>query len=222
MVRVALAGHADERRLTYPVQDPTGERWFNAQVVGIPGQHSGALVVHLDITAEKAREQQWQHCALHDALTGLPNRALLSDRLEHAVARSARDADSLAVLFIDIDAFKAVNDRFGHHTGDELLRRAAEQMAGSVRSADTFGRWGGDEFLVIAERLDDAFSANDVADRLTASVDTPFDVGSERLTVSVSIGAAYLEAFQTPEQLIQKADHALRSGRAARPQRTAR
>jgi diguanylate cyclase (GGDEF)-like protein/PAS domain S-box-containing protein len=222
LVRAALAGARDERRLAYPVQAPRGQRWFSLHVVPIPGQHSGALVVHIDITAEKMREQQWQHRALHDSLTGLPNRALLTDRLEHAIAGAARDPRSLALLFLDIDAFKAINDRFGHHTGDVLLCRAAEQMTGSVRAADTVGRWGGDEFLVIAERLDVHVSAAALADRLTASLAAPLAVGADRIQVNISVGIAHLEPQQTADQLVQSADRALHVARSSRVDRLGR
>src|SRR4051794_20072040 len=139
------------------------------------------------------REQNWQRRALHDPLTGLPNRALLTDRLEHAIAGAARDPGSLALLFLDIDAFKAINDRFGHHIGDDLLCRVGKRMTGSVRAADTVGRWGGDEFLVIAEHLDASLSADAVAGRLTASLAEPLVVGADQIQVNVSIGIAHLE-----------------------------
>jgi diguanylate cyclase (GGDEF)-like protein len=222
LVRAALAGSGDERQLTYPVQAPEGRRWFSLRVVPIPTQHSGALVVHIDVTDEKVREQGWQHRALHDPLTGLPNRALLTDRLEHAIAGAARDPRSLALLFLDIDAFKAVNDRFGHHTGDDLLRRTAKQLTGSVRAADTVGRWGGDEFLVIAEQLDASVSADALAGRLTASLAAPFPVGADQIQVTVSIGIAHLEPQQTADQLVQSADRALLAGRSGRVDRLRR
>lgn len=220
MVRTALSGHEDERRLAYPVEEPTGQRWFSLQVVGVPGQHSCALVVHLDITSEKAQQQR-RHRASHDTLTGLPNRALLSERLERAVAGAARGDGPMAVLFVDIDAFASVNDRFGHNAGDDLLRRTARQMAGRVRSSDTLGRWGGSEFLVIAERLHGSFTADDVSRRLAMSVAAPFDVGAERLAVSLSVGIAQLQDGETADELVQRANQALHTGRAARAARAA-
>jgi GGDEF domain-containing protein len=150
-IRAALAGRATDRRICY--RDADG-RWFGMQALPVSAPAGGALVLHLDITAERRREDHWRHQAMHDALTGLPNRSLLLDRLDHAVAGAARDPRSLAVLFIDLDAFKTVNDRHGHAAGDQVLRAAAQRMADSVRSGDTIGRWGGDEFLVVAERLE--------------------------------------------------------------------
>ncbi len=180
LVRTALGGAIRETRLTYAAASTAGTRWFSVQAIPIPGRHSGALVVHTDTTADRQREREWQHRALHDPLTGLPNRALLSDRLEHAVAAAARDPRSLGVLFVDLDDFKAVNDTAGHAAGDQVLAEVATRMAGSVRAADTLGRWGGDEFLVIAERLDSSTTAADVAGRLTASLNEPVSIGTSR------------------------------------------
>jgi GGDEF domain-containing protein len=139
LVRLALQGVQPDRTVCYECSDG---RWFRLQTVPIPGRHSGALVVHTDITAETHDVRRWQHQALHDPLTGLPNRALLQDRLAHAVAGAARAPDSVAVLFVDLDAFKAVNDTYGHAAGDRVLTEAADRMAASVRVGDTFGRWG--------------------------------------------------------------------------------
>jgi diguanylate cyclase (GGDEF)-like protein len=215
-VRSALAGRKASERVPYPVQSAEGQSWFSLQAVAIPGQHGGALVVHTDITEDRVREQSTQHRGFHDPLTGLPNRALLADRLEHAVLGAARDPRSLAVLFIEIDACTSDHGRFGPDTRDDLLRRVTERMSGSVRSADTFGRWGGDEFLVIAERLDVSDSADVLASRLVASVSAPFAIGSDRNMVSVSIGVAHLESGQQAAQLVQAAEDALQTGRADR------
>jgi diguanylate cyclase (GGDEF)-like protein len=216
IVRAALNGHT-AGELAYAAGGGDEQRWFNLQAVPIPGQHSGALIVHTDITADRRREQEWQHRAMHDSLTGLPNRALLTNRLEHAVAGADRDPRSLAVLFIDLDGFKTVNDRHGHPAGDLVLRHAAEHLAAGVRTSDTIGRWGGDEFLVIAERLDDSATADDLAARLAAGVQEPIDIGGERLTVHASIGVAHLDPHQNAEQLVQAADRALQQARSSRP-----
>jgi diguanylate cyclase (GGDEF)-like protein len=186
------------------------------QVVPLPGRHSGVLVIHSDVSADKQREQEWRRRALHDPLTGLANRALLADRLDHAVAGSARDPRSLAVLFIDLDHFKLVNDRFGHDAGDQVLREAARRFAGSVRAADTVGRWGGDEFLVVAERLTGDSTAEDLAARLAASLDTPIRTDAGEFRVAASVGIAYLDQHQHADQLIRAADEQLQTGRHLR------
>lgn len=207
LIRAALAG--DRRRLACRATSPAGERWFNLQVVATAGRHSGALVIHEDVTAEKLLEQELARLAFHDPLTGLANRALLSDRLEHAIAGAARDPRSLAVLFIDLDAFKSVNDRFGHLAGDAVLVHVATRMAASVRDADTIGRWGGDEFLVIAERLDHTSTPEDLANRLAASLHEPMTIGGRPMVITATIGIAHLDHHQDAEHLIKTADQAM-------------
>ncbi len=222
LVREALAGLNPARQLSYLCVSAGADRWFRMRVIPLPGRHSGALVVHCDITADHEREQQWQHRALHDPLTGLPNRGLLADRLEHAVLAADREAGTLAVLFIDLDNFKSINDDWGHRAGDEVLRQAGRRMAASIRDADTIGRWGGDEFLVIAERLDAQATAADLLRRLKAALTVPNDVGPARLTVTASIGVAFLDhQHQTAEELIHAADDELRANRHDARHRTA-
>ncbi len=212
LVRDALRGRDPGRRHSYRCADG---RWFTMQAVPIPGLHSGALVVHTDITPEVLREQGWQHRALHDPLTGLPNRALLADRLEHAVAGAARDPESLAVLFVDLVAFKNVNDRLGHDAGDQVLREAASRMARSLRTADTIGRWGGDEFLVIAERLDRREAGEELAARIASSLDRPMAIAGEHLCVRAVVGLAHLRESQSPAELVRAADVAMLRARAS-------
>ncbi|HSP37581.1 MAG TPA: diguanylate cyclase [Frankiaceae bacterium] len=215
LVRLALEGRSDESRLRYQC----GDRWFSMQAIPIPGRHSGALIVHSDITAETADVDRWRHQALHDALTGLPNRSLLVDRLDHALASAAREPRSLAVLFIDVDHFKLVNDRHGHAAGDAVLRAAARRMADSLRSGDTIGRWGGDEFLVIAERLETAEAADVLADRVVGSLREPIEVAAGPMTVGLSVGVAHDDRQRTAAELIDAADRAMqmvRDGRRSR------
>jgi diguanylate cyclase (GGDEF)-like protein len=173
-------------------------------------------VVHTDITDERRRQQAWQHRALHDQLTGLPNRALLTDRLEHAVAGAARGSRSVAVLFVDLDDFTGINDRYGHPAGDRVLVESARRLAGCVRGADTVGRWGDDEFVVIAERLDSSTTAADVAERLTSSLAEPVRIGRLKISARASVGICYLEADRHPEQIIAAANADLQSLRQGR------
>jgi diguanylate cyclase (GGDEF)-like protein len=222
IVRAALSGEQAGRWAYIAGEQAGRERWFSLQAIPIPGQHSGALVIHGDITADRHRESDWQHRALHDTLTGLPNRALLVDRLEHAVAGAARDPRSLAVLFVDLDGFKQVNDCFGHNAGDEVLRQVALRLAAGVRTSDTIGRWGGDEFLVIAERLEDSTTVVDLAARLVEAVRAPIEVDGQTLIVSASIGSAHMEPQQDAARLIEVADHALLDGRSRRAGGSAR
>jgi len=214
LVREALAGLEPGRQLSYLCGSGGEDRWFRMRVIPLPGRHSGALVVHGDVTADREREQQWQHRALHDPLTGLLNRGLLADRLEHAVLAADRGAGSMAVLFIDLDNFKSVNDSLGHRAGDQVLREAGRRMAAAVRDADTIGRWGGDEFLVIAERLDTRATAAELVGRLRAAMSAPIDVGPASLAVRASVGVAFRDHRRhTADELIQTADDELRANR---------
>jgi diguanylate cyclase (GGDEF)-like protein len=216
LVRAALRGAETDRRVCYQGED---SRWFAMQAVPIDGRDSGSLVIHLDITTHRADEDRWRHRALHDALTGLPNRALLLDRLDHAVSSAARNPHSLAVLFVDLDAFKSVNDDHGHAAGDQVLQQAARRMADSLRAGDTIGRWGGDEFLVIAERLEHPTAGEELAQRLKASLHDPVQVGSDVLTIAASVGVAHFDEHLTRDQLIDAADQALQELRRDRPKR---
>jgi diguanylate cyclase (GGDEF)-like protein len=131
---------------------------------------------------------------------------LFADRLAHAVERSRRSKERVAVLFLDFDGFKSVNDRFGHAAGDELLRQAAERMRGVVRPADTVARLGGDEFTVLCEDLAAVNDAGWVADRLTETLGQPFDLFGDEVEITVSIGIAVADRSDTAESVLAKAD----------------
>ena len=146
---------------------------------------------------------------LHDPLTGLANRVLFSDRLEHAVERSRRSKERVAVLFIDFDRFKRVNDTLGHAAGDELLRQAAERMRRAVRPADTIARLGGDEFTVLCEDLGAVNDAGWVADRLSDTLERPFDLFGSEMSIGVSIGIAVADRHDSAETVLAKADAAM-------------
>ncbi|TQM04284.1 putative bifunctional diguanylate cyclase/phosphodiesterase [Pseudonocardia kunmingensis] len=143
--------------------------------------------------AVQEREVQLHHLAFHDPLTGLANRALFLDRLEHALERAERSGQSVSVAFVDLDGFKAVNDTLGHAAGDALLTGVATRLRGALRSSDTLARLGGDEFAVLVEQGDDATV---VARRLLAALGTPFHVHGRSVEVSASIGVAGLDADQ--------------------------
>jgi diguanylate cyclase (GGDEF)-like protein/PAS domain S-box-containing protein len=171
-----------------------------------------------DISREKAAEEQLRQRAEIDALTGLPNRALFNDRLAGAIERARRNDVSLALLFVDVDHFKSVNDSGGHEAGDALLKIAAERLVASVRSVDTVARLAGDEFTVILEGLLDPGDAEAVATKLLEALRAPMHVGDALVHVSISIGLAFLEPGESdPASLLRRADEALyeakRSGR---------
>jgi diguanylate cyclase (GGDEF)-like protein/PAS domain S-box-containing protein len=155
-------------------------------------------------------DEQTRHRALHDPLTGLPNRTLFRDRLEHALAGSARRPATVAVLFLDLDNFKAVNDTFGHGTGDELLTALTPRLRAALRGADTLARLGGDEFAVLCEDLDGEQEAVGIAERVAAALAEPVVVGDNEHFVSASIGIALADgADASPEALLRDADAAM-------------
>ncbi len=145
--------------------------------------------------------------ATHDALTGLPNRRLADDRLLMATRQAARAGERLAVLYIDLDTFKSVNDRLGHEAGDEVLRTVAERLKHSIRSADTAARLGGDEFLVILGRNIDGQDARAVARKLADRIQQPIPWAQEMISVTASIGVAMFPVDgETPDDLLRGAD----------------
>ncbi|HEY1458246.1 MAG TPA: diguanylate cyclase, partial [Solirubrobacteraceae bacterium] len=159
----------------------------------------------------KRREEELAFLATHDALTGLPNRTLILDRVEQMLARSARNQTPVAALFIDLDNFKDVNDTLGHGVGDELLRAVAARLEGAIRDADALGRLGGDEFVVISEELSITAGPELIAERLLEALTHPFKLGADketRLTVAASIGIAIGERISA-EELLRNADIAM-------------
>lgn len=169
----------------------------------------GIVLTVRDDDARKRFEQQLQHRAFHDELTGLANRALFYDRTEHALARGSRDGSDVAVLFVDLDDFKPVNDRLGHAAGDQLLQLVAKRLSVSVRAADTVARLGGDEFGILLEGADRDFAVQ-AAERVLAALETRFDLPSEALRVSASVGVAVTrDDVREVEDLLRAADRAM-------------
>jgi diguanylate cyclase (GGDEF)-like protein/PAS domain S-box-containing protein len=155
------------------------------------GALTNFVAIERDVSDRRAREERLRHDALHDGLTGLPNRVLFHDRMAHAARRATRDAsDGFAVLFVDLDGFKAVNDTLGHAAGDELLVQAARLLEANVRPGDTVARLGGDEFAILLEHVTAASSATRVADRILARLAEPILVAGREVRVSGSIGIA--------------------------------
>lgn len=151
-----------------------------------------------------------RQASLHDALTGLPNRVLLLERLEHAFLRSRRTKKASAVFFIDLDLFKAVNDTHGHGTGDELLVAVARRLTGLLRPPDTLARLAGDEYVAICEDLDSTSHAAAIGARMTAALNRPFALSEVEVTISASIGIAYSDdGDHNAEQLLHDADMAM-------------
>jgi len=172
-------------------------------------------VVHIvgaaeDITERKRWETALEHQALHDALTDLPNRALLQDRLAAAIASAQRERSHLALLMMDLNRFKDVNDTFGHHHGDLLLQQVAQRLRGSVRAGDTVARLGGDEFAVLLPHTNAAEDAEHVAFNLLRVLEAPFEVEGRRLEIGASIGLAlFPEHAADADALLKRADTAM-------------
>jgi len=162
---------------------------------------------------EQSREEL-SHQAFHDALTGLPNRALFTDRVDHAVIRARRHAESVAVLLLDLDDFKNVNDVLGHSAGDQVLKEIAQRISGCSRTGDTVARLGGDEFAFLIEDIVDTADAARVADRLLQAVEPPFVVSGRELRIGASIGLAIsITGSEETDELLRNADLAMYSAK---------
>jgi diguanylate cyclase (GGDEF)-like protein/PAS domain S-box-containing protein len=176
---------------------------------------NGIIVNTRDITDRKAFQERIQHQAYHDALTGLPNRLLMQDRIAHAIARAAREGSRCVVMFIDIDNFKNINDTMGHDVGDELLREIAVRLTGSVRAQDTIARQGGDEFIVLLDQMEGHQGATRVAQKILEGLRAAFRVAGADQHVSGSLGIAlYPEDGQDAATLLRNADTAMFHGKA--------
>ena len=180
-----------------------------------PAEHELSLIeeaVHLaSISIERGRAlARNAHDALHDPLTGLANRALLEDRLEHALASSRRTNERIAVLFVDLDGFKEINDREGHEAGDLALRAAARRILSAVRPSDTVARWGGDEFVLVRENVSGPEDADELVQRIKGALRQPAKDDFEQREFAASIGVALSgDAPDTPTSLLQGADRAM-------------
>lgn len=216
--RDLLERHEPFRDLVYPIIGAEGEkRWLT--VSGNPlfdnaGNFVGYHGVGSDITERVANEERYRHMAYHDALTQLPNRRLLEDRLEHAIRIANRNQQRLAVLLVDLNGFKQVNDAYGHAAGDEVLKTTAVRLIAAVRDSDTVARLGGDEFIVLLNDLFDVSHANLVADKIHQALSLPQLAQGVEVRVSASVGIAfYPEHGATAHLLLEYADHAMYYGK---------
>ena len=184
--------------------------WHNSALRGTDGAVVSILSLAQDVTSRIEAEARLQHMATHDGLTGLPNRALLSDHLASALARALRSGQRVAVLFLDLDHFKAVNDTFGHRVGDELLRSVARRVRAVLRQSDMLARLSGDEFVIVLEGFEDDGGPGRVAQKVLDEVLRPFPIEEHEVRVSASLGyAIFPEDGKEPEMLLKNADAAM-------------
>jgi diguanylate cyclase (GGDEF)-like protein/PAS domain S-box-containing protein len=173
------------------------------------GEIVGRVWSFSDITEQKRLENDLSHMAFHDTLTGLANRALFRDRLNQAMARNERSSKYVAVMFLDLDNFKTVNDSLGHSAGDELLKSVSEALSNCLRRSDTAARLGGDEFAVLIEDVDNHDEVMALAQRIMTALRQPVTIGSQQVSVTVSIGITFGIKGSTSEQLLRNADLAM-------------
>ncbi len=185
--------------------------WLRISVIRRPnGSVKNYIGVLSDFTARHSNEQMYRHMATQDALTGLSNRLILDDRLMQSIIHSHRSARLLAVVFIDLDNFKPINDRYGHRVGDIILQRCADHFRSSVRDQDTICRYGGDEFVIILEGIGSEEACQKVVGKLTAITGEPTEIEGLDVQIQMSVGVSYYPMdAKTPKNLIEYADQAM-------------
>jgi diguanylate cyclase (GGDEF)-like protein/PAS domain S-box-containing protein len=209
-----IEGAPGEERLDCVLRHRDGSiRYFEIQHTNLlQDEHVGGVVLNgRDVSERRAFEQQLEHQAFHDPVTGLANRPLFVERVRHAVARSRREGMGIGVIFLDLDDFKTINDSLGHAAGDVVLVNVAQRLSASVRTSDTPARFGGDEFAILLEDVENAQEAADAAERIVAGLSDPFVVDQKNLSVRASLGISVSEkdAVSDAEELIRNADAAM-------------
>jgi diguanylate cyclase (GGDEF)-like protein/PAS domain S-box-containing protein len=198
-----------------------GFRWVSTTKLPLrdrAGNIVGTCGISRDITERKRVEAQLEHMAFYDPLTDLPNRALFFDRLQHLFQRGRRAMDNplFAVLYLDLDGFKAINDSLGHQAGDELLVRTARRLERCLRPGDTLARLGGDEFTVLVDEIRTDADATGVADRIHEEMATPINLRGREVQTNVSVGIALSNAgYETPDDMLRAADAAMYRAKTA-------
>ncbi|MBK6593270.1 MAG: GGDEF domain-containing protein [Burkholderiales bacterium] len=207
----------------YSLELERGKQWFELSVVRKPtlvGEEERLIAIARNITKRKLAEQAIERLAFHDTLTGLPNRRMLGDRMETALAASQRHQKHGAVLFLDLDKFKHLNDNFGHDIGDLMLQEVAQRLLQCIRAVDTVARLGGDEFVVLIQNLsidaaDARLHATTVGHKILSSLNEPYRLQEHTHTITPSIGATlFLGHSVTAPDLLKQADLAMYEAKA--------
>jgi diguanylate cyclase (GGDEF)-like protein/PAS domain S-box-containing protein len=205
-----LRGNGGETAIEYTI----------GPIRGADGRYDGAVIVLRDVGAAIEMSRRMSHLAQHDAVTGLPNRFLMRDRLAGAIALADRRRSWLAVGFLDLDGFKAVNDTLGHQAADELLRSVATRLRGALRQLDTVCRYGGDEFVIVLPEIAHAFDVAGVAVKILLAMAPAHRVADTEIVLTASLGVAlYPEHGRTVDALIANADAAMYAAKRGGPGR---
>ena len=183
-------------------------------ILDAAGALHGISWIERDVTGRRHVERMISHLAFHDPLTGLANRTLLHDRLQHSLERTRRGGGMVAVVYLDLDDFKQVNDRFGHPVGDRLLQLVAARLQSLLRPEDTLARLGGDEFVVVSDRVPSLDAAMAIAQRLERALTPAFEFEGARVLVTASIGVAVGEAGADADRVLAHADRAMYAAKA--------
>jgi diguanylate cyclase (GGDEF)-like protein/PAS domain S-box-containing protein len=220
-MRELMDGHSTRTRVVTRNITKSGKfiycEWFHSAFVDRSGSTRGVLSLAQDITARTEAEEQLRHAAIYDALTGCHNRRYLLNRIDQAISRARRTHEALALIFIDLNRFKPVNDTYGHATGDALLKGVVARLRECVRETDTLARVGGDEFVILMETNVLAQTPDLIRDRIVARLGEGFTINGIALTSSASIGfARFPENGESADQLLRFADESMYREKNAR------
>ncbi|GER68568.1 PAS domain S-box protein [Weizmannia acidilactici] len=173
------------------------------------GQYKYMMIVAREITDRKKYQKQLEYLSFHDTLTGLPNRRFFSEQLKQSIKEAKRYQRKVALLFLDVDRFKHINDTFGHDVGDELLKQFTNRVQSCIRESDILVRWGGDEFIILLSKIENEKQVTNIAERIIFSLQSPWNLFGQEFKTTSSIGIAFYEEGDTEKELLKKADIAL-------------
>ncbi|MEG6614823.1 diguanylate cyclase [Peptococcaceae bacterium 1198_IL3148] len=197
----------EKNSLQFEEYYPPLNNWYEVRVYSC---RYGLAVYFNDITERKRNDEYIRYLAFHDSLTGIPNRVLLQDRLENAIARAKRNNEVLAVMYLDLDNFKQVNNTLGHHAGDFVLQNVAKRLTNCLREGDTVARMGGDEFIILLPNIETKDNVALVANRIIETMQQPLDLNRQEFYVTTSIGISnYPDDSRKRQELLIMADTAL-------------